>query len=49
MQGANLDPTDYGYAKYILISVNFSTGEIKARQYKGSAASTSTFTKLFYR
>ena len=49
MPGANLDPTDYGYAKYILISVNFSTGEIKARQYKGSAASTSTFTKLFYR
>lgn len=37
------------FAKFIQFYVNFSTGEIKARQYKGTSTSNVTFTKLFYR
>ena len=36
-------------ARYIQFYVNFSTGEISARQYKGSSVDNATFTKLFYK
>ena len=38
-----------GFSRYIQFYTNFSTGEIRARQYYGSSTSSLTFTKLFYR
>ena len=36
-------------ARFAQFYVNFSTGEISARQYYGSSVSSTEFTKLFYR